>query len=41
MDRLGLTVEAVAAHWLGDFERRLAWAWIELIAARNTAQAAP
>jgi len=37
----GLAIYPEAAHWLGDFERCLAWAWIERIAARNTAQAAP
>ena len=27
--RAGIAADPSAAHWLGDFERCLAWAWIE------------
>lgn len=31
----GLALYPETAHWLGDFERRLAWAWLERLRVRE------
>ena len=34
--RRGVAADPASAHWLGDFERCVAWSWIEALSANTT-----